>query len=370
MKSTIRNPQSAMLSAVYFPFTFISPSLVEATSVCFDRLVVYQPPFAKPQQALQPWVDTGFLDLRSPLEKSIDKKSVEAALRNFRSWGLFHEHADMAYLKMAGNDISLVDPRIARIVSDIRGKGTESSNTSDQGEFSHQLFLHLAQEFDQHSWELTEELRRVNHQYQGLQSAFRQDQNGQAHEPIEAEPMTAVKEDRGSFMIEKRMAAWNHVFQNDFGDIGLLLTDSYSALAYLLDEAQEKVEALRFNVTYSEAQLNQVPTDRPTWVDHLQEIFNTVLAMPWSRTLQKKIVQAGREMEAIIHHRTGANMRSHERSVSFRWYVVPDQVPQALLNRRCGAERGHEKDRVAKVKNTIVGMIEEGRPAGLRANEN
>ncbi|UCD87601.1 MAG: hypothetical protein JSV01_07605, partial [Desulfobacterales bacterium] len=73
MKSTIHDPQSAVLSAVYFPFTFISPSLVEATSVCFDRLVVYQPPFGKHPQVLQPWVDTGFLELRSPLEKSIDK---------------------------------------------------------------------------------------------------------------------------------------------------------------------------------------------------------------------------------------------------------------------------------------------------------
>ncbi len=359
-----------MLSAVYFPFTFISPSLVEATSVCFDRLVVYQPPFGKPPQVLQPWVDTGFLELRSPLEKSIDKKSVEAALRNLRSWGRFHEHADMAYLKMAGNDISLIDPHIARIVSDIRGKGTESSNTSNQSEFSHQLFLHLAQEFDQHSWELREELRRVNHQFQALQSAFRQDHNGQAHEPIKQEPLTAIKEDRGSFVIKKRMAAWNHVFQNDLGVIGPLLTDSDSALAYLLDEAEEKVEALRFNVTCSEGPLNQVPRDRPTWVDHLQEMFNTVLAVPWSRTLHEKIVRAGREIEAIILHWSEANMRSHEQSVSFRWYVVPDLAPHALLNQRCGAERGHDKNQIAKAKNTIVGTIEEGRPVGLNASEN
>ena len=364
--SPIRTPHSAFCSPVYFPFTFISPLLVEAISLCFDRLVVYQPAFAKPQQALQPWVDTGVLDIRSPFENVIDKEPLEAALRNFRSWGLLHQHADMTYLKMAGNGIAPIDPEIARTASDIRGRAEEPPNTSDQSDLSLQLFLHLAQEFDENSWELRDQLNRVNHQYHALQSAFRQDQNGKAHEPaLKDLPASVAEEDLGSFMIEKRLAAWNHLFRKDPVDTGPLFTDSHSAFAYLLDEVQNKVEVLKFNFTYTQAESKGEPKDRPTWANHLQEIFNTVITMPWSRTLQEEIRQVSHEIEARIDDRKRSTMKPDDRSISFRWYLVPDQVHSTLLNRRCGMESEHAESKAPKVKNTLVGMIEEGRPAVL-----
>jgi hypothetical protein len=282
----------------------------------------------------------------------------------------------MTYLKMAGNGIAPIDPEIARTASDIRGRAEEPPNTSDQSDLSLQLFLHLAQEFDQHSWELREELNRVNHQYQALQSSFRQDQNGHAHEPIpkdlpastsqwQAGPFPAAKEDRGSFMIEKRMAAWNRLFRNDPANTGLLFTHSHSAFAYLIDEVKEKVEALRFDVTYAQAESKGEPKDRPAWADHLQEVFSKVITMPWSRTLQEEIGQASHEIEARIDDRKRSTMKPDDRSISFRWYLVPDQVPSTLLNRRCGVESVYEEGQAAKVKNTLIGLIEEGQPAVL-----
>jgi hypothetical protein len=352
------------LSPVYFPFTFISPLLVQAISLCFDRLVVYQPAFAKPQQALQPWVDTGVLDIRSPFENVIDKEPLEAALRDFRSWGLLHQHTDTTYLKMAGNGIAPIDPGIARTASAIRGKVEEPLNTSDQSDLSLQLFLHLAQEFDENSWELRDQLNLVNHKYHALQSAFRQDQNGKSHEPAPKDlPARVPEEDLGSFMIEKRMAAWNNLFQNNPADTGLLLTDSHSAFAYLLDEVQNEVEVLKFNFTYTQAGSAGEPKDCPTWANHLQEIFNTVITMPWSRTLQKEIRQVSHETEARIDEWNRSTMKPDDRSISFRWHVVPDQVARTLMNLRCGTESEHAESKAPKVKNTLVGMIEEGRPA-------
>jgi hypothetical protein len=355
-----------ILSPVYFPFTFMSPLLVEAISLCFDRLVVYQPAFAKPQQALQPWVDTGVLDLRSPFESIIDKGPLEAALRDFRSWGLLHQHTDMTYLKMAGNGVAPIDPEIARTASAIRGKVEEPPNTSEENDLSLQLFLHLAQEFDENSWELRDQLNRVNYQYHALQSAFRQDQNGKAHEPaLKDLPARVADDDLGSFMIEKRMAAWNNLFQNDPDDTGLLFTDSHSAFAYLLDEVQNKVEVLKFSFTYNPAESKGEPKDCPTWANQLQEVFNTVITTPWSRTLQEEIRQVGHEIEARIDDWQRSTMKPDDRSISFRWYVVPDHVAHTMLNRRCDMESEHAENKAPKVKNTLVGMIEEGRPAVL-----
>ena len=376
-------PQSAILSQVYFPFTFISPSLVEAITLCFDRVVVYHPAHSKLQEALRPWIDRGFLDIRSPFEGVVDKKPLEAALRNFRSWGLLHQHADMAYLKMVGNKIAPVDPETPRIVSDIRTMAAKSSDNSEESELPLQLFIHLAQEFDQHSWELRQQMNRFNDQYQTLQSSFREDEAGQVHEPISkdlparARPPSALPqanagrasqwqaglfpvtgEDPGGFMIEKRMAAWNHLFQEDPADTCLLFTDSPLALAYLLDGVQEKVEALKFNITYSQVESREVRKNDPSWADHLHEIFNTVLTTPWSHTLQERVVEAGREIEAAIDHLRESTVKPHDRSVSFRWYVLPHQISRTLLNRRCALDSSHEEDEAARVKNTLVGLIE------------
>ena len=364
-------------------------------TLCFHRVVVYHPAHSKLQEALRPWIDRRLLDVRSPFEGVVDKKPLEAALRNYRSWGLMHQHADMAYLKMVGNKIAPVDPEIPKIASDIRTMAAKkNSKESEESELSLQLFIHLAQEFDQHSWELRQQMNRFNDQYQALQSSFREDEAGQLHEPISkdlparARPPSALPppanawhwragqanagwasqwqaglfpvtgEDPGGFMIEKRTAAWNHLFQKDPADSSLLFTDSPLAFAYLLDGVQEKVEAFKFDITYRQAELREVRKNDPSWADHLHEIFNTVLTTPWSRTLQERLVEAGREIGAAIDHLRESTVKPHDRSVSFRWYVLPHQVARTLLNRRCGLDSSHEEDEAAMVKNTLVGLIE------------
>jgi hypothetical protein len=360
-KSTTDSQHSEILSPVYFPFTFISPSLLEAMSLCFNRLVVYQPAHSRPQKALQPWIDRGLLNVRSPFETVIDKKSVEAALHDFRSWGLLHQHADMAYLKMVGNYIAPVDPETARIASDIRAMAATRRTESEESELSSHLFLHLAQEFDRHSWELREQLNRLNDRYRALQGSFRQDESGESRDPTSEELFLVTEKDPRGFMIKKRMAAWNHLFQQDTAGPGLLFTDSPPALAYLLDKVQEKVEALNFSITSWQADSRETAKNHPAWAHHFRETLNTVLTTPWSRTLQERVLEAGREIEARIDHRRRSRVKPHDRSVSFRWYVLPRHVAHSVLNRCCGVESGDEEDRAVRVKNTLVGLIEEGR---------
>lgn len=352
-----------LLSATYFPFTFVSPSLTEAMSLCFRRMVVYQPAHSKPMEALRPWMDRGFLDIRSPYEKIIDKKLLEASLQNLRRWGSIHEHDDMTYLKMVGNDIAPFDSEIARIISDIKGVGAKRSENPEESELLRQVFIHLAQEFDEHSWELRQQLNRLNQQFQALQTSFRDSQAAQADKSISEDLFPIMGEDPGSFFIKKRMAAWNHLFQKDPAGSSLLFTDSPLALAHLLDEVKEKVEVLKFKITFRQARSSDMLKDHPSWADHLHEIFNTVLTTPWSRTLQERVVEAGHEIEAGIGHLRGSTVKPFDRSVSFLWYVVPHQVACNLLNRCYGIDSSHEheEDEDYNVKNTLVGLIEEGR---------
>ncbi len=349
--------KSEIVSAVYFPFTFISPSLVELMSLCFHRVVVYHPAHSRPQKALLPWMERGFLNVRSPFEKVIDKKTLEAALANSRGWGLLHQHADMAYLKMVGNDIAPAGPETPRIVSGIRAAGAKSSKEAEGREVSIHLFLHLAREFDQYSSELREQMNRLNDQYQVLQTSFRQDEAGQVCDPIPGKLFPVREKDPGGFMIEKRMAAWNHLFQKDPAGPSLLFTDSRSALTYLLDEVDEKIEVLKLNIPYTQATLTEVLKKHPSWADHLQETFNAVLTTPWNRTLQERVLRAGREIEVEIDRWSRSTMKSHDSGVSFRCYVVPHQAAPSLLNRRCGVNSADKEDHDARVKNTLITTI-------------
>lgn len=358
MKSRIQDPESRILSPVYFPFTFISLRLVEAMSLCFERLVCYKPAFTRPEQALQPWVDKGYLELRSPFENVIDRQPIEAALTDFKNWGRIHRDADMTYLKMVARELSPVHPEIPRISSGIRGRVEEPPKGPDEGGLSLQLFLHLAQEYDRDSWELKEELDRVSHQYHSLQSAFRHGQNGEADESIPIAPPRVAGEDLGNFMIEKRMAAWNHLFQNDPTHTGLLFTDSRSAFDYLLDKVDKKVGVMKFDVTCNRSGTDEVPGERAVWADHLMEIFNTLLTMPWNRTLQEEIGTAVRELEVRIDQWNKLNVPPKDRSISFHWYMIPDLGVRRLLNRCCGLEDGHEEDRAGPAKNILAGLID------------
>jgi hypothetical protein len=361
--SAFRTPHSAFLLPVYFPFTFISPSLLEAMSLCFHHLLLYQPAHAKRHPVLEPWIDKGFLDLRSPFEKVIDKKPLEAALRNFSTWGQFHQRADLAYLKTVRNAIAPVSPEIPAIASEISGADAERPKVSDGEEFSWQLFLHFAQEFDQQSWELREELSRLSHQYETLQSAFRQDQDGEAHDLASIGLSTDGEEDLGSFMIAKRMAAWNRLFQKDPAGSGLFITDSRSAYDYLLDDVEEKHEVLNLNITFTQPESNEVPKDHATLADDLQEILNMLLTTPWNQALEEQVMHAGSEIEARMCHEGPLNMKVHDRSVSVRWHVVPHQLAPSLFNRCCGTKTAQGKRETVEVKNTVVGLMREASPA-------
>jgi hypothetical protein len=352
--SEFRIPRSAFITPVYFPFTFIPPALLEAMSLCFPHVLLYQPAHANQHPALQPWIDNGFLDVRSPFETVIDKKPLQAALRDFSSWGLFQEHTDIAYLKTVEDGIAPVNPKIHRIASEIKG-GEAHPETSDEADLPPQLFLHLAQEFDEHSWELREELNRVDDQYQALQGDFRQDQEGEADHQILVAPTSSGEEDPGRVMIEGRMAAWNRLFQRDPSDFGLLITGSYSAFDYLLADVEEKHEVLSFDLTLTRDESGEQTAGYPSLVEDLQRMFDMVMTTPWSQALEEKVMDAGKEVSARIADTGKSDAGTNGRGISFSWHVVPHLSASTLFNRICRAKTDQE-EAITEIKNTVVGL--------------
>ena len=350
--------QSEFLSPTYFPFTFISPTLVEVVALFFQRVVVYQPAYAKPDDAVKSWIDSGLLDVRSPSETNLEERDLEAALRDLKSWGALHEKADLALLKLLRDAIQPVSPETPVIASAIRSTKSQSVKEATEPHLSIQLFLHLAHEFDRDAWELRRQLKMVEDEYQALQSSFRQDQEETTLIPPTAkEPVSGGGDDFRNLMIERRLAAWNHLFQNDSLGSSVLFTDSQPAFDHLLDGIEEKVDVLDLDIPLSRAGSGE-GAGLDLVCDLFSEIVHGVPKKPWDPALKQKVMDRGREIASQIEAGKEPSATTPQGAVSWRWVVVPGLAGHTLLNQQCVQTVESGVNQADGDQNTLIGLIQ------------
>jgi hypothetical protein len=205
---------------------------------------------------------------------------------------------------------------------------------------------------------LNERLKRVDSAYQALQRSFQQDQE---EEPLDAgvykHPVSVTGRGPGNLMIDKRMTAWNHLFQEDCAGSDLLFTDSAPAFAYLLEGLGKKIELFNVEVRHGGAGTAGAPQIHAPWSDHLLDLFHRVLSAPWSAELQESVIQAAHEISSKMDAWRESTSEPSGRRYSFCWYAVPGMAGQTLVNQRLGQKgEGHES---AGASNTLVGLVQE-----------
>jgi hypothetical protein len=339
------------LPATYFPFTYIAPSLVEILSGCLEGLVVYQPPGEAPTEGLEKWVTLGFLKLPAFPAEPGRQKALTKELRDWKAWGRMHENADLAYLKHVRDKIAPVGPSTPAVVSEIK-KHAGKSRQEPQGDkdLASRLFVHLAHDFDRESEELREQLAEVGKQKESLQSLFRVGTTDEEALFPTDEPFPDFSEDLGAFMTEKRMIAWNHLFQKASADVDMFLTSSAAAHAFVLDHAKEHVEIAHIEIAAQDGY------SRPlTWRDRLQDLLRTLLVTPWNDRLKdeaRETVQRIRRMSTGDTDRTALSGRS---SMTLRWHLVPGISGKALFHQACRPS-GTVQTGQSAATNTLVGL--------------
>ncbi len=340
-----------LLSCTYFPFTSIPARLVEALSLCFCRVTVYQPVGCTPAESLRPWIDNRFLEIRTPFEGIVDKKALMAQRTNWQKWSATYQDSDLAFLKNVGCNLAPVDPLTPKLASEIKGTSDQTEERSKNRDLALQLFLHMAQDFDQQSRELQEQVKGFKWQQQVLQDFFRMDKFEESEDLVSRDPFPGPDQDLGGFMVEHRMTAWHHMFQKTPVESSLLLTDSPSCHGFLLDSVKEKVEVLNLELCYA-----QTPGDQSPCKDALHKLFHKLITTPWDSQLQQQMEQEARQIEAIIDGWKKSSTKAAKNIVSFRWYLVPHEGVGALLNKRCSVDGATEEKE--GITNAIVGLVE------------
>lgn len=335
------NKTAHTITPVYFPFTFIGNNLLQEVTTFWKEIAVYQPSGMMMPLSLQSWINQGLLKIRTPLGGAPDEKELRSALRSFQSWGEMHQKTDIAYLKAIDAASQGVDTMTSGIIADLkRYMKMNPEERSGNERFSSQLFLHLAQEHDQKSYEAIEEIR----DYERSQNLLRKtlhffsesDYLLEEFKYIDLPVVTKDKESATCSMVEQRIRAWNYLFQEDGSDTDFLFTDSREALWLLLGEDHEKYEVLQC---------------RPFSPFPFYSLFFELMTEKWSDAMREKISEASRT----------SCMTEGQSHILLRCYLVPGQSPRDLLERVCSTEDnvlpGNEGGDAGK-GNAILGLLE------------
>lgn len=207
------------MKPVYFPYTYISPSVAHSLRAYFPSVAVYQPVADRLPDGMRPLAEEGFLEVMAPPPG--DGEDFDRLMRDFQQWASLHREG--AGLQTAilhgrpfGEPIS-GDGSPAEIVSEIRAGikrrlAPEPASQERGATLAARVFLHLAQEAD-----------RLNHQI-GSDLAHYEKAQARLFDALTGRADTARSEfgfrgraDRdntGEDRLDLRTAAWARLFSS------------------------------------------------------------------------------------------------------------------------------------------------------------
>ena len=233
------------MKPIYFPFTYVSKTVAEALSACFERTVVYQPSRHPLGTDMRARVDQGRLEIRIPVEG--DEEKMAAAAKNYRDWVALHQGGALDVLKTRRNVIPFFeDTAVTRLKADIQKHPREKQAENPQAAlFNQRLFLHIAQEFDCQNDLLNQDLAV----FDTLEQELVKTMQGEEGDPpgFMAAARRAVVEDPGLYMPEERLTAWEHLRRLDPETMECFVTTSRAVWEYLSDLAPAVEAVIRFD---------------------------------------------------------------------------------------------------------------------------
>ena len=340
---------SDLLSATYFPFITMAPSVAKALSGCFDRVFVYQPVGAVPPRGLQPWIEKGFVDVRVPFAGITDATVISSEFANWKAWGSMHGDGDLAYFAQMGENVSPVAPLSPKLASAIKGKATKGAPENKERDLTAQLFLLLTQDFDQESLDIQEQLAAVEKKKQAMEDFFRIDSVEEKATPVFQDIISRTKEDLGGFMTQSRMVAWNHLFQKALPPSDILLTDSSAALGFLLEGAAETVAIGHFSISWP-----LQTSEKLSLKGHVHSLLQALLTKPFDEQSKRGFEKACNQIQTVKTEEQGPSTEVGQETATFFWYVVPNVTSGELVDQLC--KKGHISQKEPG-KNTVVGLL-------------
>lgn len=328
---------------VYFPFTCIRRGVMDAASLFFKTLTVYQVSAAAVPERMQAWQGDLRLDMRLPLQRH--EKEITSLLREYHTWARHHQGGDLSFFKTRENRIPFFDDlSVTQIRKKIRSGAGDSAPARENG--SHDLypgvFLLMAQDLDEKNREIFGGLKSQAAREHALMKALKGEDALEM--PGDVDPGTPTGEE-DAYMIPERMAAWSRIMLADGLLPSMLVTSHPAVLDDLVERAASGSQKMQFLQTLR----------APAGADgHVSQCQADVAAFINDINGMSRIGDEARP-------RFDWNRESMESGAALSLYVIPGLAPRALLARYVASEGpaatplGNQDG--GGINNTVVGVL-------------
>jgi len=332
------------MKPIYFPFTYVPPSVARALTAIFGGFIVYQPSGQKLPDEMRPWVEANVMEVRVP--DRTDNQAIQKVVKDFRSFAGLHTDSKglktAAVLDRQAGIPFFSETATSRIVSDLKKGGSSDSAEMDSDPlFCARVFLDFAQDFDRQRDELNRGLSVHAQQSFELLKTLKGETEIDPASP--ASSAGGRLDDPGEYMTMARLQAWALLFNKDRVDSGLFATSSES----VFDQLMAKVPAAEKIIQSAGMPADEI-NDKTfnLWRDSFLKHLNRLAETPWP-------VSGDIDMDLPLEDRSSTN-------INLTLYLVPGQIPREFFARYVERRRppGKQPDQKVRFKNTLVGLVE------------
>lgn len=219
---------------ILFPYTYLSPRVLEPLSTLFGKVLIYQPVDKLFPADLEESSRSGKIEIRIPL-KDNDKK-LKAILKEYRTWADLHHISQREYHKITHRlNLPAQDPMSSQIRQEIKDRmsGEKEHDTLTPSDNA-RLFLALAQEFDMQQTGLSMEINQIQDMQQQLFRDLRGDGPGESNSFSSAE---SPQPESSGYMASERLSTWSHLLCHDTQPTCVFITTSSEAFQMVSKQA-------------------------------------------------------------------------------------------------------------------------------------
>ena len=203
------------MTPLYFPHTILNRKEAGELRLFSKPTVIYTPMRAILPESMERWHREGSIVIRQPVTG--DETRLKRQIEAYQRWGADHQRKgklDTALLKLDSEHTPFFDDNAtSQIKKEIKsshpndtGIATAATKSADLARFNARLFLSMAQNFDQQTRELADDLSACDERTRQLLDQLRGDDPSLA---ADTEPTARHTIDTPeSFMIENRVMAW------------------------------------------------------------------------------------------------------------------------------------------------------------------
>jgi hypothetical protein len=269
------------MKPIYFPYTYLPPSVAHSLRAVFPSVAVYQPVAGCLPDEMQALAEKGVLEVVAPPPG--DEADFDRLMRDFQQWGCLHQGgAGLKTLML--QDLLFSQPispdgSPAEIISEIKRRlAPEPAARDSEPALMARAFLYLAQTADRQEFQIANDLARYEEARGRLLDALKgpKDPAGPEFGLWAGSDRNDDREDR----LELRMAAWARLFSSHPYPSPVFITQSQAVIRRLRENVPG---CLRLSFAQLPRTLQQVAREERPPAGDLMTQLAALAAAPLSR---------------------------------------------------------------------------------------